>query len=99
MMYRGASQSIIFLTCQMLIDECFIAAYECVILLVKCVPYTIQSEADREIEQNGCPKMKEHTLKAIAIQNDGYEAPELNDTLYLHFKGQNGSTVCIYLVA
>ncbi len=32
--------------------------------------------------------MTEHSLKAIALQNGGYEAPELNDTLYLHFKGE-----------
>ncbi len=58
-------------------------------------PYTIQPETDREIEQNGCFKMTEHSLKAISLENGGYEAPELNDILYLHFKGQNGSTVCI----
>ncbi len=52
-------------------------------------PYTIQSEIDREIEQNGYPKMTEHSLKAISLQNGGYEVPELNDTLYLHFKGEH----------
>ncbi len=56
--------------------------------------YTIQSEADRDIDESGCFKMTEHLLKATALENGGYETPELNDTLYLHFKGQHICT-CI----
>ena len=33
------------------------------------------------------PVMNAETLRLVAIENDGYDTPELNDKLYLHFKG------------
>ena len=33
------------------------------------------------------PEMTPALLQQLAVQNGGYETPELNDTLYLHFKG------------
>lgn len=33
------------------------------------------------------PRMTAAVLLSAAIEHDGYETPELNDTLYLHFKG------------
>jgi hypothetical protein len=37
--------------------------------------------------ENGIPVMTLHTLRQLCIQRGGYETPELNDTLYLHFNG------------
>ena len=36
---------------------------------------------------NGSPVMSKELLRLICLANDGYETPELNDKLYLHFKG------------
>lgn len=36
---------------------------------------------------DGLPVMNSASLRAAAIEHDGYETPELNDRLYLHFKG------------
>ena len=36
---------------------------------------------------DGLPTMTKETLKASAVENGGYETPELNEKLYLHFKG------------
>eukprot|EP00519_Triparma_laevis_P008402 CAMPEP_0182513346 /NCGR_PEP_ID=MMETSP1321-20130603/33854_1 /TAXON_ID=91990 /ORGANISM="Bolidomonas sp., Strain RCC1657" /LENGTH=680 /DNA_ID=CAMNT_0024720347 /DNA_START=48 /DNA_END=2090 /DNA_ORIENTATION=+ len=45
--------------------------------------YTVQ-----ESTGEGClPTMNETSLKEAALANGGYETPELNDKLYLHFKG------------
>ncbi|KAK7254304.1 axoneme assembly protein [Aureococcus anophagefferens] len=35
----------------------------------------------------GLPRMTKELLLASCLENDGYETPELNDNLYLHFKG------------
>ena len=37
--------------------------------------------------ENGMPEMNAKTLLEVALANGGYETPELNDKLYLHFKG------------
>lgn len=37
--------------------------------------------------RDNMPEMNAKTLKEAAMQNEGYETPELNDKLYLHFKG------------
>lgn len=44
--------------------------------------YTITDSGD-----SGLPEMNATTLKLAALENGGYETPELNDKLYLHFKG------------
>ena len=36
---------------------------------------------------NGVPLMTSHSIKQLCVQRGGYETPELNDTLYLHFNG------------
>jgi dynein assembly factor 1 len=38
-------------------------------------------------DDNGTPLMTPGTLRCCAVQNDGFETPECNDKLYLHFKG------------
>lgn len=35
----------------------------------------------------GLPEMTLSELKLCALEHGGYETPELNDILYLHFKG------------
>ena len=43
-----------------------------------------------EIARNsagGLPEMTEDEVRLSCLQNDGYDSPELNDKLYLHFKG------------
>ena len=35
----------------------------------------------------GLPEMTPDAIKEACLNNDGYEVPELNDKLYLHFKG------------
>ncbi len=35
----------------------------------------------------GVPEMTLLELKQCALENGGYETPELNDILYLHYKG------------
>ncbi len=37
--------------------------------------------------RDNMPEMNAKTLKEAAMANEGYETPELNDKLYLHFKG------------
>lgn len=34
-----------------------------------------------------CPEMTREAIRAAAVAHEGYETPELNDQLYLHFKG------------
>lgn len=38
-------------------------------------------------ENNGVPEMSEDEIRLSCLQNNGYETPELNDKLYLHFRG------------
>ena len=38
-------------------------------------------------DAKGGPRMTLAVLKQAAVDNEGYESPELNDNLYLHFKG------------
>lgn len=38
-------------------------------------------------ESGGIPTMTKAEIRLSCIENDGYEAPELNDKLYLHFRG------------
>lgn len=33
------------------------------------------------------PIMDKNTLLKLCLENDGFETPELNDSLYAHFKG------------
>ena len=33
------------------------------------------------------PEMTPELLLQACVENDGYETPELNDNMYLHFKG------------
>lgn len=54
--------------------------------------YFNQKERARlnEIVQNtsdGIPTMTKAEIRLACIENDGYESPELNDKLYLHFRG------------
>jgi hypothetical protein len=37
--------------------------------------------------RSGLPEMTSEVLVAACKEHDGYETPDLNDTLYLHFKG------------
>jgi hypothetical protein len=37
--------------------------------------------------RSGLPEMTPQALLEACKEHDGYETPELNDTLYLHFKG------------
>ena len=39
------------------------------------------------IDKNGLPVMSPTALKLACLEHDGYETPELNDKLFLHFKG------------
>lgn len=36
---------------------------------------------------NGVPEMSVDEIRLTCLQNNGYETPELNDKLYLHFRG------------
>ena len=36
---------------------------------------------------SGTPEMSVAAIRAAAVAHEGYETPELNDRLYLHFKG------------
>ncbi len=36
---------------------------------------------------DGLPEMSLDEIKLSCLENDGYETPELNDKLYLHFRG------------
>jgi dynein assembly factor 1 len=40
-----------------------------------------------EISKPLCPEMTPAVIKSAAVAHEGYETPELNDNLYLHFKG------------
>ena len=37
--------------------------------------------------KNGLPDMTPEEIKQSCVENDGYETPELNEKLYLHFRG------------
>jgi hypothetical protein len=43
--------------------------------------------ASTDISHVSSPDMTPEVLKQLAIQHEGFEAPLLNDRLYLHFKG------------
>lgn len=46
------------------------------------------AKAEKENNSSGLlPEMTPAIIKQCAMANDGYETPELNDKLYLHFKG------------
>ena len=47
---------------------------------------TTQEELARDATGAGA-RMTKAVLKQCAVDNEGYESPELNDNLYLHFKG------------
>jgi hypothetical protein len=53
--------------------------------------YFNQKERARlnELVQNtgGLPTMSKDEIRLSCIENDGYESPELNEKLYLHFRG------------
>ena len=38
-------------------------------------------------EDGGLPRMTPEELRQTCLENEGYEAPELNDRLFLHFRG------------
>ncbi|CAK9090666.1 Dynein axonemal assembly factor 1 (Leucine-rich repeat-containing protein 50) [Durusdinium trenchii] len=38
-------------------------------------------------DENGVPLMTAETVRCLCLQHDGYECPEINDKLYLHFQG------------
>ena len=40
-----------------------------------------------EKDSNGVSIISEQTLKFVCLENQGYELPELNENLYLHFRG------------
>lgn len=42
--------------------------------------------AEEAEESGSLPRMTPKRLLAACIEHDGYETPELNDKLYLHFK-------------
>lgn len=46
-----------------------------------------RTEVDKEKNKPLCPEMTPAAIKAAAVAHEGYETPELNDNLYLHFKG------------
>lgn len=48
---------------------------------------TMASLAVSADASGGLPRMTKELLLASCLENDGYETPELNDNLYLHFKG------------
>ena len=39
-------------------------------------------------DDNGLPTMSKEAILLACIENDGYENPELNEKLFLHFKGK-----------
>jgi len=39
------------------------------------------------VNTGGLPEMTRDELKLACLENNGYETPELNDKLYLHFRG------------
>ena len=41
----------------------------------------------KESNSMGIPEMTKEEIKQSCVENGGYELPELNDKLYLHFKG------------
>jgi len=41
----------------------------------------------RENNKSGIPEMSPLEIRLSCLENNGYESPELNDKLYLHFKG------------
>ena len=47
---------------------------------------TTQEELAKDAGGAGA-RMTKAVLKQCAVDNEGYESPELNDNLYLHFKG------------
>ena len=47
---------------------------------------TTQEELARDATGAGA-RMTKAVLKQCCVDNEGYESPELNDNLYLHFKG------------
>eukprot|EP00904_Undaria_pinnatifida_P012526 jgi/Undpi1/8403/HiC_scaffold_25.g10871.m1 len=44
-------------------------------------------QAKKDLDSSGLPIMTSEALRQVAIDDEGYETPELNDRLYLHFKG------------
>lgn len=44
------------------------------------------SNAQKE-SKSGLPEMSPAEIRLSCLENDGYETPELNDKLYLHFRG------------
>ena len=46
-----------------------------------------KKNVELEKDENGKPFLTEEYIKAVCQQNNQYETPYLNDTLYLHFKG------------
>jgi dynein assembly factor 1 len=46
-----------------------------------------KNEALAKQSSDGLPEMTREEIRLSCIENDGYETPELNEKLYLHFKG------------
>lgn len=48
-----------------------------------------RNRLDAKVRSNadGLPEMTEDEIKFTCLENDGYQTPELNEKLYLHFKG------------
>lgn len=43
--------------------------------------------ASKEESGTGLPEMTKEEIRLTCLENDGYDSPELNDKLYLHFRG------------
>lgn len=44
-------------------------------------------DSQRDMASNGLPEMTAEEIRQSCRENEGYETPELNDKLYLHFRG------------
>eukprot|EP01031_Cornospumella_fuschlensis_P047195 gene47195-57803_t len=42
-------------------------------------------DAKTRESDSGFPEMSEEEIRLTCLENNGYETPELNDKLYLHF--------------